>query len=67
MIFISAPIETGVHKYSSVTNYVVYKLGRSGADLGGFNGKPDGGNNVELEKNNVLLMGPIFSALVRHL
>ena len=29
--------------------------------MGGFDGKPDDGNNVELEKSNVLLMGPTGS------
>ncbi|PWZ20992.1 CLP protease regulatory subunit CLPX1, mitochondrial [Zea mays] len=33
----------------------------SGADLGGFDGEADDDNNVELEKSNVLLMGPTGS------
>ncbi|AQK53099.1 CLP protease regulatory subunit CLPX3 mitochondrial [Zea mays] len=33
----------------------------SGADLGGFNGEADDDDNVELEKSNVLLMGPTGS------
>jgi len=35
--------------------------------LGGFDGEADDDDNVELEKSNVLLMGPTCSALVRHL
>ncbi|OQU85163.1 CLP protease regulatory subunit CLPX1, mitochondrial [Sorghum bicolor] len=33
----------------------------SGADLGGFDGEADDDDNVELEKSNVLLMGPTGS------
>uniref|UniRef100_A0A0D9VH92 Clp ATPase C-terminal domain-containing protein n=1 Tax=Leersia perrieri TaxID=77586 RepID=A0A0D9VH92_9ORYZ len=33
----------------------------SGADLGGFNGEADDDDSVELEKSNVLLMGPTGS------
>ncbi|TVU29636.1 hypothetical protein EJB05_21212, partial [Eragrostis curvula] len=34
---------------------------RSGADLGAFDGEADDDDNVELEKSNVLLMGPTGS------
>jgi len=42
---------------------VVYKLKkiRSGADSGSFDGEADDDDNVELEKSNVLLMGPTGS------
>jgi ATP-dependent Clp protease ATP-binding subunit ClpX len=33
----------------------------SGADSGGFDGEADDDDNVELEKSNVLLMGPTGS------